>query len=84
MRTTLVALASAAVIGLVCCQTAGAFLVGRSTIKEATTGAVSDVKQARTGNGAAADSRTAVRAAKQLKGRRVRTKMRNPKASIHN
>jgi hypothetical protein len=83
MRMTLIALASFAVIGLVSCQSARAFLAGAPTIKEAAT-AVSDVKQARTGNGAAADSRTAVRAAKQLKGRRVRAKMRNPKASIHN
>jgi hypothetical protein len=83
MRMTLIALASATVIGLVSCQSARALLVGAPTIKEAAM-AVSDVKQARTGNGAAADSRTAVRAAKQLKGRRVRAKMRNPKASIHN
>jgi hypothetical protein len=83
MRMTLIALASATVIGLVSCQSARAFLVGAPTIKEAAM-AVSDAKQARTGNGAAADSRTAVRAAKQLKGRRVRAKMRNPKASIHN
>jgi hypothetical protein len=59
------------------------FPAGTPTIKEAVM-AVSDVKQAKTGDGAAADSRTAVRTAKQLKGRRVRTKMRTPKALVHN
>jgi hypothetical protein len=83
MRTISIALAFAASIGPVCCQSAGAFPVGAPTIKQASM-VVSDVKQAKTGDGAAADARTAVRAAKQLKGRRVRAKMRNPKASVHN
>ena len=80
MRTTLAVLASAGAIGLVCCQGAGAFpVVGATIIKKAAT-AVSDVKQAKTGDGAAADARTAVRAAKQLKGRRVRDKNAQPKS----
>jgi hypothetical protein len=82
MRTTLIALASAAAVGLVCWQGAGAFPVGAPAVKEAAT-AVSDVKQIKVGASAAADSRTAVRAAKHLKRSRT-SKTRNPKASVHN